>query len=135
MIVKCIENNGRNLPIQLFSHQGWNSEMEFDEITIGRIYIVYSIIHVEDVPFYLICGDSYDGEYVTYPSLFPSNLFEITQNQQSKFWQSSKDSKNIGFKEILFESHYYGKLVEGYKKETQTFLTIKQKIDQENINL
>src|SRR3989339_1517063 len=123
MIIKCIDNTGRDLPLELFSHRGWNKEMKFHEITIGKKYIVYAISYVEDHPFYMICGDDYDGQYVNYPSLLPSILFEIIDETKSKFWvtetkdnldfESGKNS-DVGFKEFLKDEYFYGKLVEGY---------------------
>lgn len=132
MIVKCKEDKGKNLSTQLFSHPGWNDEMEFAELTIGKTYIVYAIIHVEAIPFYLICGDTYDGVYVKYPSLLPSSLFEIIHNQQSTLWELKQNTKDVGFKEILNEKYFYGNLVEGLKREVQIFLSVKRDIDQEN---
>ncbi len=86
-----------------------------------------------DIPFYLICGDTYDDEYVTYPSLLPSSLFEIVQNKQSTLWQLKQNSMDIGFEEILNDKYFYGNLVEGFERNVQAFLTVKRKIDQENI--
>jgi hypothetical protein len=141
MIVKCIENTGINLPTQLFSHPGWNNEMEFPEISLGKKYVVYAILYVEDHPFYMICGDCYDEEFVNYPDLLPGNLFEIIDNTNSKFWiivkkgnfnfESGKN-RNVGFKELLRDEFFYGNLVEGYENEVKIFSSIKKKIDEEN---
>lgn len=142
MKVKCIDNSGTNLPPQLFSHYGWNKEMEFHEITIDKKYVVYAILYIEDNPFYMICGDDYDGQYVNYPSLLPSVLFEIIDETKSKFWvietkvninvESSKNT-DIGFKELFKDEYFYGKLVEGYENEVKIFSSIKKKIDEENL--
>jgi len=133
MIVECIENTGINLPSVLLSHDGWHRDMEFEELTIGKTYVVYSILHVDDVPFYLICSDIYDGRYINYPSLLPFNLFGIRDNTSSEFWQAKKDSKDVGFREILLEEFFYGHLVEGYKREVQIFLNNKKRIDQDKL--
>lgn len=140
MIVRCINNIGLNIPSQLFSHAGWNKEMEFHEITIGKKYVVYAILHIEDHPFYMICGDDYDGLYVNYPNLLPSVLFEIIDETKSKFWLTeTKNSLNnesgkntdAGFKELFKDKYFYGKLVEGYENEIKIFSLIKNKIDNE----
>lgn len=133
MIVKCVDNTGINLPENILVHNGWNTSMIFDEITIGKKYVVYAIIHVKNIPCYLVCSDIFDGQYITYPSLLPHSLFKTVQDKQSKFWYSKDGSEDIGFKEILQNEYFYGNLVEGYEKEVQMFLTIKRKIDQENI--
>lgn len=132
MIVKCIDNKGVNLPIELFSHYGWHKNMNFEQISIGKPYVVYAIVHLNNIPFYLVCSDIYDGKYITYPSLLPSGLFEIIQNHHSRMWCLKKNSKDIGFKEILYDEYFYGNLVEGHENEVRIFQSIKQKIDQEN---
>ncbi len=133
MIVKCIDNTGKKLPSQLCIFRGWNKNMEFKEVTIGKKYVVYAILHVNDIPSYLICSDIYDGEYVTFPSLLPSCLFEIVQNQHSQYWHIKNNSKDVGFKEILNHKYFYGNLVEGHEKEVKTFLHKKKLIDKENL--
>jgi len=133
MIVKCIDNTGINLPEDLLVHYGWNKSMIFEEITIGKTYVVYAIIHVKNIPCYMVCSDIFDGQYITYPSLLPHSLFKTVQDKYSKFWYSKEDSKDVGFKEVLQDEYFYGNLVEGYEKEVQMFLTLKRKIDQENI--
>jgi len=40
---------------------------------------------------------------------------------------------DIGFEEILNDKYFYGNLVEGFERNVQAFLTVKRKIDQENI--
>ena len=140
MRVRCINNTGENLPTQLFSHFGWNNAMEFPQITIGKEYVVYSILFIDDHPFYMICDDDYDGEYLNYPNLLLSNLFEIIDNTKSKFWVTEKKyipfkfrkNKDVGFMELLRDEYFYGKLVEGYKNEIEIFSSIKNKIDKEN---
>ena len=125
MIVKCIENIGINLPEEILTRHGWDRSMKFEELTVGKTYVVYAVLHIKNVPCYLLCSDIFDGQYITYPSLLPYSLFKTVQNKQSKFWYSKKGSKDIGFKELLRDEYFYGKLVEGYKKEVQVFLSIK----------
>lgn len=142
MKVKCIANSGINLPPQLFSHYGWNKEMEFHEITISKEYVVYAIMFIEDHPFYMICGDDYDGQYVNYPSLLPSVLFEIIDESKSKFWVIETKDKfkvksgrntDVGFRELIKDEYFYGNLVEGYENEVKIFSSIKKMIDDENL--
>lgn len=141
MIIKCIDNTGKNLPTKLHSHYGWDKEMEFSQITIDKDYIVYAILYIEDHPFYMICSDDYDGQYVNYPHLLPSVLFEIIDEAKSKFWvtetkgnngfESGKNS-NVGFNELFKDEYFYGKLVEGYENEVKIFSSIKKQIFEEN---
>lgn len=142
MIVKCLDNTGINLPTQLFSHYGWSKEMEFPEVTVGEKYVVYAILYVENHPFFMVCGDDYDGEYLNYPNLLPSSLFEIIDSTKSKFWLTktkgnlnfkSSKNKDVGFKELLKDEYFYGKLVEGYENEVKIFSSIKKQIDEENL--
>lgn len=132
MIVECIDNSGISLPDILLSHQGWSRSMIFEQVTVGKSYIVYAIIHVKNIPCYMVCSDYFDGQYITYPSLLPNSLFKTIQNLQSKFWQLNQDSKDLGFKDMLYDKYFYGNLVEGYEKEVQIFASIKSKIDLEN---
>jgi hypothetical protein len=142
MIVKCCNTTGEYLPSKLFSYYGWTKEMDFHGITIGKEYIVYAILFIEDHPFYMICRDDYDGQYINYPSLIPSILFDIVDEKKSKFWVTktknninTDSSKNvdIGFKELFQNEYFYGNLVEGYEKEIKIFSLIKKKIDEENL--
>ena len=134
MIVKCIEKTGYNLPEELFSHGGWSKEMIFNEVTLDKIYVVYAILYIDDQPFYMICGDDYDGEYVKYPDLLPASLFEIVDESKSKFWltRNKKGKNEFGFKELFKNEYFYGELVEGYEKEEKIFSMVKKKIDEEN---
>lgn len=131
MIVKCIENTGKNLPKELVSFHGWNREMEFVKVTIGKEYVVYAIVYIENHPFYMICGDDYDGLYVNYPELVPSVLFEVIDNSKSIFWISNK-TKDIGFKEIIDDEFFYGNLIEGEEENIKIFSSMKIEIDKEN---
>lgn len=132
MIVECIENKGINLPEEILSRHGWDKSMKFEELTVGKTYSVYAIMHIQDIPCYLICSDIFDGQYITYPSLLPYSLFKTTQNKHSELWRTKEGSKDIGFKEVLHDEYFYGRLVEGYKREVQIFLALKAKVDQEN---
>ena len=95
--------------------------MEFVKVTIGKEYVVYAIMYIENHPFYMICGDDYDGQYVNYPELKPSALFEIIDDTLSKFWiTDSKNNlkdysgmkKDVGFKEMLENEFFYGNLLQ-----------------------
>lgn len=140
MIVKCIENTGENLPKELLTYHGWNKEMVFLKVTIGKEYVVYAIMYVENHPFYMICGDDYDGLYVNYPELVPGVLFEIVDNSKSFYWMLNSienkeeriSRKNIGFKEIIEDKFFYGNLLEGDEENVKIFSCIKRKIDNEN---
>ena len=131
MIVKCVENTGKNLPKELFSYHGWNREMEFVKVTIGKKYVVYAIKYFLGHPFYMICGDDYDGLYINYPELVPSVLFEVIDNSESIFWISNR-KKDIGFKEIIEDEFFYGNLLEGDEENVKIFSSMKRKIDNEN---
>lgn len=133
-MVKCIEKTGNNLSEELFSHGGWNKEMIFNQVTLEKEYVVYAILYIDDQPFYMICGNDYDGEYVKYPHLLPASLFEIVDENKSKLWltRDKNGKKEFGFKELFKNEYFYGELVEGYEKEERIFSSIKKKIDEEN---
>jgi len=44
------------------------------------------------------------------------------------------DMNDVGFPEILDDEYFYGGIVEGYKKEVETFALYKKMIDQESID-
>lgn len=139
MISKCKYNSGHYLDSALFEkYYGWHDQMIFNELTIGRSYIIYAILKIENYKFYMICGDDYDGIYINYPQILPSELFEITNNNRSKYWiDSQKTHSNsnyrIGFKEFVEEEFFYGNLVEGYEREINIFQKWKSLIDEEYV--
>ena len=141
MIIKCIDNSGNRLPERLLVLHGWNEDMEFNGITVGKNYTVYAISIHFDHPFYMICGDDYNGVNINYPELLPGCLFEIIEDSYPSYWieQNIKNNKSgyentkrIGFKEYVENEYFYGNLLEGYKKEVMQFAVAKELIDKEN---
>ena len=137
MKVKCINDTGINISEKLFSYGGWNKEMTFNEVRIGKIYVVYAILIIEDQCLYMICGEDYDGNYVKYPDLLPASLFEVVDERKSKFWltRTKNGRTEFGFKELFENEYFYGELVEGYENEEKIFSLVKEKMDQENKEL
>ena len=115
--------------------------MEFHEVTVNKKYIVYAISYHFDHPFYMVCGDDYDGEYVNYPHLLPGCLFEVIDDRYSNHWiekeikndkSGYENTKRVGFKEYVENEYFYGHLLEGYKKEVKQFAQAKELLDKES---
>ncbi len=140
MKVRCIDNKGKWLPEKVFSFYNNDNDLEFTEVELGKEYIVYAISYNLGHPFYMVCGDDYDGKYVNYPHLLPGCLFEIVDNTPSTFWIEKEikndksrymNTKKIGFKEFVKNKYFHGNLLEAYKKEVKQFALAKELIDKE----
>lgn len=143
MEIKCVYNTGKNISNILYELYGYSIDMEFRDLTIDKVYIVYAIFIMKGVKWYLICSDKYNGININYPEFFPSSLFDIVNHMPSQYW-ISKEMKddysnnknlviNIGFPSILKEEFFYGNLVEGYNREVSIFNEYKNLIDMENL--
>ena len=141
MIVKCINNSADYMPEKVFLFYRKNRDIEFQTITVGKEYLVYAISYHFDHPFYMVCGDDYDGEYVNYPHLLPGCLFEVIDDRYSNHWiekeikndkSGYENTKRVGFKEYVENEYFYGHLLEGYKKEVKQFAQAKELIDKES---
>ncbi len=139
MKIKCLENTGLNLPKSFFEQYGWSENMKFQGLSVDKFYNVYAIFTLYNHPCYLICNDFYDGEHYAHPMFLPGCLFEVIDVTPSKYWikrrfnDKEHDMNDVGFPEILDDEYFYGGIVEGYKKEVDTFANYKKLIDQENI--
>jgi len=137
MIIKCIENTGKNLPVEIKNVKGYSENTTFETITINKLYNVYGIGFYNNNFWFLICEDHYDDNYINYPIYMPSILFEIVDIRLSYFWtvrQKKEDMQTIlefGMKEILYEDGFYFRILEGAAKEVDFFKKYKEKIDKE----
>lgn len=74
----------------------------------------------------MICDDSYANGSIDYPQILPYELFEVIEEDWSKYSHMQtpiKDKANLklGFKEYVEEPYFYGNLLEGYKRELDVF--------------
>lgn len=138
MRVKCLYNTGKYIHKDFFVQHNWNEEIKFIELTVGKVYTVYSIFILFNHPCYLICDDFYDGVLYSHPMFYPDSLFEIIDNTPSKYWIERKikhvekdNMKDVGFPDILNDEYFYGGIVEGYPNEVSIFHKWKNLIDNE----
>lgn len=100
MKVICIENKGNSLPKEIMEDYGIKTGNI--PITIGTVYTVYALTVYLGIVWYYIADDS----YTDYPVWVPSLLFEIVDNQLSRFWRYSNLQGNISIKlPSLTKSH------------------------------
>lgn len=99
MIVKCVRTKIKEFPfnfkIHLDHYRGWlrgpaggPTENGFDDLIVGKEYIVYAIKESQGYPFYFV--KSSDQPYFDY-HLQPAPCFEIVDATTSKYWHYKSD--------------------------------------------
>jgi hypothetical protein len=137
MIVKCIANHGKNLPLDcLRPKSGFGIDYSFPLI-INKYYIVYGMVLVDGYIWYFIN----DEENTRYPFLNPSPLFEVTNGQLSKYWIYSFTQEKLrdqifthtlwAYFEWVNDPYYYDSLSDGNEKEVAIFKKYKSLMDLE----
>ncbi len=129
MKIRCVYNNPESLPDNILS--GFNHGLE-----LNKEYLVMGIVLADKKNWYLIDAN-------TRPSLFPSDIFEITDHSLSLNWFFSpiytEDyvyplNKNgvLGYYEFVLKKDHYEKLVDRDEEAMQIYF--KRKIELENLS-
>lgn len=135
MKVKCIDNSGQSFPKDVYALRKENFN-----ITIGKEYIVYGIETFKRLPWYLICEDHFDGEYINYPMYVFFGCFHIIDGRLSQYWQVKDDADRyiynerkmtFGFEEFLLEDSFYENLLNNCEREVYIFKRLKRLMDSE----
>ena len=136
MRIKCISNFWKDLPDDLiFIPGGYAKDTKFDELSIGKEYVVYALTVLRGYFWYYIA----DEHYLYFPVYKPAVLFEITDPRLSKCWEigfkfsQGEGTKNqiIAYKEWVHESHYYELLSDGNPREVKIYNQYKKLMDEE----
>jgi hypothetical protein len=140
MKIKCLYNTGKILPKDVYKDNGYGEETEF-QVIVNKEYNVYAITSIKKHNWFLICDENYDERNIYYPLYLPSNLFTITDGKISKCWiagegmdeyDTNEKIIQFGFRELIEDGYFYGKLVEGYQREIKIFQDYKKLIDEES---
>jgi hypothetical protein len=137
MIVKCIANHGKDLPLDcLRPKSGFGIDHQF-ALIINKYYVVYGMTLVDGYIWYYL-----EDEYQTYyPFWNPSPLFEVVNGQLSKYWIYSFIQKKTltglytntlwTFSEWVNDRYYYDMLTDGEKRELDIYNKYKSLMDVE----
>ena len=135
MKIRCnsVNISKENSPLSMIK---WSNNSEL-EITVDKIYTVLAITKLFDIIFYYILSD----ESNEYPLAFPYYLFEIEENEVSKYWETSlsiieepdlikiENGQVISFKEwTLKKDLFYENLLEGNQEEVRIFNNYRDKM-------
>jgi hypothetical protein len=137
MIVKCIANNRKDLPLDfLRPKSGFGIDYSFPLI-INKYYIVYGMILFDNY----ICYYIEDENHPYYPVWSPSPLFEVVNGQLSKYWVYSFIQEKIidkidirtmwGYPEWANDPYYYELLFDGEEKQVNIYRSYKRLMDVE----
>ena len=135
MKIKCIAVDGKSLLDQTLKFGGYSVEMDlYGTLKQGSVYSVYGISLYKGVLAYLIVGENTD-----YPSWYPAELFEVTDNQIPFEWSfeffKNLDLKAVlGYKELVLSDDHYDNLMERDEKAIRIFLERKKCISFANKN-
>ena len=144
MKIKCISKTGQSIiqytrkitPIKKgeYTEFGCSLDTEYDELFIGKEYLVMGLILRGGYLHYLI---DEDGRIAFYP--YP--LFEITDNRMPKNWNFNAfeiDNDiyiNVeavwGYYELCFEQDHFEKLIDMEKTAQQIYFMRKIEMEQE----
>lgn len=141
MRVRCIHNRGIDLrpyeykPItnnEIFGRFGSSGMTEFNEVKIGREYLVMGILLGEGALYYLI-DDGADIDICPYP------LFEVIDHTlpSSWFFKASKHTDSLypyqeavwGYYEFVFDDSHYEKLVDMEEGAMQIYFKRKRELE------
>ena len=126
MIVMCKQIHTENT---VMKSTGWADASSY--LTVGKCYVVYASIIADGITWYLICDDNFNISY-NYPLYIPEFFFSIIDNSYSRYWITTENSAETGFKEILSTPGYLEKLIDGNLDIIHNFNEIKSRIDKEN---
>ncbi len=135
MKVKCIYNNGINLPKDIFVEGSGYTEASTFPLKIDKDYVVYAMTIKNGYVWYYLCNEN----FCYYPVWSPSPLFEIIDHKLSRYWVFSykkginyiKAFPRWAYPEWAENPDYYDKLTDGDKKEVNIFKTYKELMDLE----
>ncbi len=136
MKVKCISNLGKDFPDDLIDIRGgYRKDTKFDELLVGKEYVVYAITVVNGYFWYYIA----DEHYLYFPVYKPAVLFEITDPRLSKYWkigfefykEEGLKEQIIAYKEWVDEPSYYDFLSDDRKREVEIYNRYKKLMDVE----
>ena len=131
MIVKCTRKKlAKDLSKDL-TLSGWTNAEGY--LTIGKMYVVYGIYRKNNINYYLICDDYYNGLDYPYPLYIPSAYFQVIDNTSPEMWKIKKTKTEliIGMPPLT-DWAFYDKLTDWDKEAVTIFNIIKKQIDVES---
>jgi hypothetical protein len=129
MIIRCIKNEREIISLKTSLPQ----TIEYD-ITVGKTYFVYGILHSNNKIFYLICEDSFDGKWINYPMYLLKELFTIIDGTLLDEWEICENIEGeilIGFPEIIHNQYFIGNITESNEHEVNIFRNIVQSVSKD----
>jgi hypothetical protein len=135
MILKCIANLGKDLPLDsLIPKSGFGVDHKYPLI-INSYYVVYGMRLFSGYIWYYLSNHYHSY----YPRSYPSPLFEVTDGQLSRYWlysfskgENSSNTRTIWtYPEWAENEYYYDLLTDGETKEVRIFEKYKYLMDLE----
>ncbi len=134
MIIECLYDTGEVLlDVHLQSRWQLRKNRKFENVVIGKDYVVYAKEILNELVFYYIADEDFMGT----PKCYPSELFKVIDSRDSKYWFCEK--LNVYGDEVIITSYdswakdafYYSKLEDREPTALDEFLTFKTKMDLE----
>jgi len=130
MKVRCIANTGASLPENYLDPSGgYTKKLKFG-LTIGKEYVVYAFYEWEGQVWYYIADD----DYMYYPMQNPAPLFEVVDDQLSKYWRFKlweNGLLEVAFPQWFSDLYFYDKLTDQEPAEVDLFKKIRAVMDRE----
>src|SRR5689334_13892915 len=121
MKVRCTTKFATKLPPSYIeTSPGYSQNMRFDELTVGKEYVVHMLTSWEYGTWYYIDDDA--GRW--YASTYPAPLFEVIDPKMPSTWriQVRPDGGIIlAFKEYFADQYFYDKLTDARPIEVSSF--------------
>lgn len=135
MRLRCIYNTVKDLPLDVLTENSNHDVTRQFDVKISKEYIVYAMTIKNNYVWYFICNKNFSD----YPSWLPCPLFEIIDKRLSKYWifsfsrQTEKYySQTIwAYPDWANDPGYYENLLDGEKKERESFYKYKELMDLE----
>ncbi len=147
MIVRCVRTKISEFPFTSEEHldyfrrrlRGSQVEKGFDDLIVGKEYVVYAITESRGYPFYFV--ETSDRPFFDY-HLEPGPCFEIVDSTVSKYWHYNSDvytSETVGeifhsalaIKEWFKEFDFLHRLIDTKPHEIEIWTKAAKKIKSE----
>ncbi len=119
-------------------YDGWNILPDSFHLTYQKEYVVYGLDYSKEgyINFLIV-----DDTEVSYPKIYPSEFFEITNNRISEYWIGTEEKefpiKNIkcpnliSFKEIVENEYFFEDILDCKNNTCEIFSKNKELMDNE----
>lgn len=135
MRVICTNNNVNDLPenqSNRIKKYVFYSDGLIRNLLVKNEYLVYGLVFRDNCLWYQICHDEND----TYPSVYPSELFRVTDHSFSQHWHLNSSNNDkceffVSSDDIVNEEGYLERLIDGDQEAEEAFFVYRSKVEKE----